>query len=80
MYLGVLSGVLAIWSVLYWDIPDGQVLKFRALFLDGKRRIINEEVYELLLPLVFLFKQFIPPYTFNIVLCEELATKSLSIC
>lgn len=59
MYLGVLSGVLAICSVLYWDIPDGQVLRFRALFLDGKRRIINE-VYELLLPLVFLFKQFIP--------------------
>lgn len=60
MYLGVLSGALAIWSVLYWGIPDGQVLKFRTLFLHDKRRIINEEVYELLLPLVFLFKPFIP--------------------
>lgn len=50
-------GVLVICLGLYWDVPNGHVLKLSTLFPDGKKGLFNERVYELLLSVLLLFKQ-----------------------
>lgn len=57
MYLGSMFGVLVICSGLYWDVPNGYVLKLSTIFPDGKKGLVNERVYEMLLSLLLLFKQ-----------------------
>lgn len=75
-YLGAVFGVLAVWSGLYWDVPNGHVLKLSTTFPDGKKGLVKERVYELLLSLLLLFRQFLPIHLQYYE--KNLATKSLS--
>ena len=42
-YLGTTFGVLAIWSGLYWDVPNVHVLKLSAKFTDNKKDLSMKE-------------------------------------